>query len=35
MVAYITIIPAIIFLVMEPYNKNKFVRFHAFQSLFF
>ena len=35
MVAYITIIPAIVFLVMEPYNKNKFVRFHAFQSLFF
>ncbi len=35
MLAYITIIPAIIFLVMEPYNKNKFVRFHAFQSLFF
>ena len=35
MVAYITFVPAIIFLVMEPYNKNKFVRFHAFQSLFF
>jgi len=35
MIAYITIIPAIIFLVMEPYNKDKFVRFHAFQSLFF
>lgn len=31
--AYITIIPAIIFLVMEPYNKSKYVRFHAFQSL--
>jgi uncharacterized membrane protein len=27
-------IPAIIFLVVEPYNKNKFVRFHAFQGLF-
>jgi uncharacterized membrane protein len=27
-------IPAIIFLVMEPYNKNKFIRFHAFQGLF-
>ncbi len=25
---------AIVFLVIEPYNKNKFVRFHAFQSLF-
>lgn len=35
MLAYITIIPAIIFLVMEPYNKNKFVRFHAFQSIGF
>jgi len=35
MLAYITIIPAIIFLVMEPYNKNKFVRFHAFQNIFF
>ena len=31
--AYITIIPAIIFLVMEPYNKNKTVKFHAFQCL--
>jgi uncharacterized membrane protein len=27
-------IPAIIFLVMEPFNRNKFVRFHAFQGLF-
>ncbi len=35
MLAYITIIPAIIFLVMEPYNKKPFVRFHAFQCLFF
>jgi uncharacterized membrane protein len=34
MLAYITIIPAIIFLVVEPYNKNRFVRFHAFQCLF-
>lgn len=34
MLAYITIIPAIVFLVMEPYNKSKFVRFHAFQCLF-
>ena len=25
----------IIFLVTEPYKSNKFVRFHAFQSLFF
>lgn len=35
MLAYITIIPAIIFLVMEPYNKNRFVRFHSWQCLFF
>ena len=31
--SYIPIV-AIIFLVIEPYNKNKFVRFHAFQCLF-
>ena len=35
MLAYFTIIPAIIFLVMEPYNRNRFIRFHSFQSLFF
>ena len=35
MLAYITIIPAIIFLVVEPYNRNKFVRFHSVQSIFF
>ncbi len=35
MLAYITIIPAIIFLVMEPYNKNRFIRFHAWQNIFF
>jgi uncharacterized membrane protein len=34
LLAYITIIPAIIFLVMEPYNKNRFVRFHAWQNIF-
>jgi uncharacterized membrane protein len=27
-------ITGIIFLVIEPYNKSKFVRFHAFQSIF-
>ena len=31
--AYITIIPAIIFLVVAPYNTKPFVRFHAFQSI--
>ncbi len=35
MLAYVTIIPAIIFLVTAPYNKSKFVRFHSFQSIFF
>ncbi len=34
LLAYVTIIPAIIFLVMEPYNKNRFIRFHAFQCIF-
>jgi uncharacterized membrane protein len=29
------IITGILFLVLEPYNKSKFVRFHAFQSIFF
>ena len=34
MLAYVTFIPAIIFLAMEPYNKRPFVRFHSFQSIF-
>jgi len=34
MLAYFTIIPAIVFLLVEPYNKNRFVRFHSFQCLF-
>lgn len=34
-VAYITVIPAIIFLALEPYNHSSFVRFHAWQSIFF
>ena len=34
MLAYFTIIPAIIFLVVAPYNQNKFIRFHSFQCLF-
>jgi uncharacterized membrane protein len=32
--AYITIIPAIIFLIVEPFNKNAFVRFHSWQCIF-
>ena len=34
-IAYITIIPAILFLVLAPYNEKPFVKFHAWQSLFF
>jgi uncharacterized membrane protein len=32
--AYITFIPAIVFLVMPPYNASSYVRFHAWQSIF-
>src|ERR1035441_2932757 len=32
--AYITIIPAIIFLVVPPYNQKPIVRFHSWQSIF-
>ncbi len=32
--SYITIV-GIVFLLIEPYNKIRFVRFHAFQSVFF
>ena len=32
--AYFTIIPAIIFLIVEPYKKRSFVRFHSWQSIF-
>jgi uncharacterized membrane protein len=35
MLAYVTIIPAIIFLVMAPYNRSRFIRFHSFQCIFF
>src|SRR5205085_9536160 len=31
--AYITIIPAILFLIIEPYNRNKTIKFHALQCL--
>ncbi len=31
--AYVTIIPAIIFLVLEPFNKNAFIRFNAIQCI--
>jgi uncharacterized membrane protein len=35
MLAYITFIPAIIFLATAPYNQSRFVRFHSYQSIFF
>jgi uncharacterized membrane protein len=33
--AYFTIIPAILFLVIDPFKTRRFVRFHSFQCLFF
>jgi uncharacterized membrane protein len=33
--AYVTIIPAILFLVLDPYNKDRFIKFHSLQCLFF
>ena len=32
--AYVTIIPAIIFLIVAPFNQNRVVRFHSWQSIF-
>lgn len=32
--AYVTFIPAIVFLAMPPYNKSSYVRFHSWQSIF-
>jgi uncharacterized membrane protein len=31
--AYFTFIPAILFLLLEPYKKNRFLRFHSLQCL--
>ena len=33
--AYVTFVPALVFLFLEPYNKNRFVRFHSLQCLLF
>jgi len=33
--AYLTFIPAIVFLLREPYRKNRFVRFHSVQCLLY
>jgi uncharacterized membrane protein len=32
-ISYITIIPAILFLILDPYKKMPLVRFHAFQCI--
>lgn len=32
--AYFTFIPAIVFLNVKPFNRNRLVRFHSFQSIF-
>jgi len=32
-VAYITLFPAVIFLLMPPYCKSAYIRFHAWQSI--
>jgi uncharacterized membrane protein len=32
-IAYLTFVPALIFLLIEPFNRNPFVRFHAWQSI--
>ena len=31
--AYFTFVPAIVFLFVEPYRRNRFVRFHSIQCL--
>jgi len=32
--AYIFLVPAIIFLLAEPYNRNSYIRFHSWQCIF-
>ncbi|MGD0735250.1 MAG: hypothetical protein ABR976_08895 [Terracidiphilus sp.] len=34
-IAYITLIPAVVLLIVEPYKRSSFVRFHCWQSIFF
>ncbi len=33
--AYFTLIPALVFLAIAPYNRSAYVRFHAWQSICF
>lgn len=30
-----TLVPAVFFLLMEPYKSNRLIRFHSWQSIFF
>jgi uncharacterized membrane protein len=32
-IAYLTFIPAVVFLVMDPYRRDPFIRFHAIQCI--
>ena len=32
-IAYLTFIPAVVFLLVEPYKRDRFVRFHSIQCL--
>ncbi len=34
-IAYTTLIPAIVFLIIEPFKRSPLVRFQAWQSIFF
>jgi len=34
-IAYFTFVPALVLLLIEPYRRSRFVRFHALQSLIF
>ncbi len=33
--AYFTAIPAVIFLMIEPYRRRPYIRFHAWQAIYF
>jgi uncharacterized membrane protein len=33
--SYITIVPAVVFLILAPFKTSSYVRFHAWQSIFF
>ena len=32
--AYLTFLPAIVFLILKPYRSNRYLRFHSLQCLF-